>query len=81
MSDYPEIAARFAREMAGHEMTVLHDDGLYRHLRFTSNLRGHGEYWFYLITWPGCLTIRGDYGNAYTFTREPDMLPFFRDDA
>jgi hypothetical protein len=34
MSEYPEIAARFAKDTAGHQMTVLHDDGLYRHLRF-----------------------------------------------
>ncbi|HEY6115445.1 MAG TPA: hypothetical protein VI172_05755 [Candidatus Dormibacteraeota bacterium] len=80
MSDYPEIAARFARDTARHEMTVLHDDGLYRHLRFSSNPRGYGEYWFDLITWPGCLTVRGDYGDGYTFTRERDMLPFFRAD-
>jgi hypothetical protein len=78
MSDYPEIAARFARDTASHRMIVLHEDGLYRHLRFTANPRGYGEYWFDLITWPGCLTIRGDYGDAYTFSREPDMFEFFR---
>jgi hypothetical protein len=72
------IALRFADDTAKHAMTILHDDDLYRHLRFTSNPRGYGEYWFDLITWPGCLTIRGDYGDAYTFTRERDMLPFFR---
>jgi hypothetical protein len=80
MSDYKESAARFRSDTAHHQMTVLHDDGLYRHLRFSSNPRGYGEYWFDLITWPGCLTIRGDYGDAYTFTREPDMFPFFRAD-
>jgi hypothetical protein len=74
------IAKRFADDTAQHAMSILHDDGLYRHLRFTSNPRGYGEYWFDLITWPGCLTIRGDYGDAYTFTRERDMLPFFRAD-
>jgi hypothetical protein len=78
MSDHPEIAARFARDTAGHELIVLRDDGLYRHLRFRA--ARSSEYWFELITWPGCLTIRGDYGNAYTFTREPDMFPFFRAD-
>jgi hypothetical protein len=72
------IAKWFDRDTAKHQMTVLHDEGVYRHLRFSSNPRGYGEYWFDLITWPGCLTIRGDYGDAYTFTREPDMLPFFR---
>ena len=73
-----DIAERFARETADHQMTVLHDDGLYRHLRFSSNPHGYGEYWFDLITWPDCLTIRGDYGNAYTFSRLPDMFEFFR---
>jgi hypothetical protein len=78
MSDYPEIAARFAADTSDHRMLILKDDGLYRHLRFTSRPHGYGEYWFDLITWPGCLTVRGDYGDAYTFTREPDMFPFFR---
>lgn len=73
-----EIAKRFKEDAARHRMLVLHEDDLYRHLRFTSNPRGYGEYWFDLITWPGCLTVRGDYGNAYTFSRERDMLPFFR---
>ena len=29
-----EAAEAFARDTADHQMTVLHDDGLYRHLRF-----------------------------------------------
>lgn len=78
MTDFAASAARFAADTRGHTMTVLLDDGLYRHVRFSSNSRGYGEYWFDLITWPGCLTIRGDYGDAYTFSREPDMFPFFR---
>jgi hypothetical protein len=78
MSAYPEIAARFARDTAGHEMTVLHDDGLYRHLRFRA--RRSSEYWFDLVTWPGCLTMRGDVGDGYTFARLADMFEFFRSD-
>jgi hypothetical protein len=73
-----DAADRFPRDTAKHVMTVLHDDGLYRHLRFSSYPQGWGEFWFDLITWPGCLTIRGDYGSAYTFSRELDMVPFFR---
>jgi hypothetical protein len=76
MSDYPEIAARFQRDTAGHVMTVLHDDGLYRHLRFRRPDRN--EYWFDLITWPGCLTVRGDFGDSYTFSHLTDMFEFFR---
>lgn len=33
--------------------------------------------WFDLITWPGCLTIKGDMG-CWTFSRVDDMLTFFR---
>lgn len=74
-----KIAAMFARETAGHEMTVLHDDGLYRHLRFMTPSYG-SIYSYDLITWPGCLTIRGDIADAYTFVRLADMFQFFRAD-
>ncbi|MGW0034773.1 hypothetical protein ACWDXD_33770 [Streptomyces sp. NPDC003314] len=78
MSEYPEIAARFTQATANHRMTVLHNDDLYRHLRFM-NPRS-SEYWFEIVTWPGCLTIRGDVGDGYTFSRERDMFPFFRNE-
>jgi hypothetical protein len=32
-----DIATRFAKDTATHRMTVLHDDGLYRHLRFEAH--------------------------------------------
>lgn len=80
MSDYIESAARFAEDTRDHVMTVLHDDGLYRHLRFTKNRDGYGEYWFDLITWPGRLAMCGDVGDDYVFSRLPDMFEFFRDD-
>ncbi|MFI6103217.1 hypothetical protein [Streptomyces sp. NPDC051310] len=75
MTDYPEIAARFERETAGHQMTVLHDEGLYRHLLFRTP--GHGFYWFEIITTPGQLVFSGD-GESYVFRRMDDMLQFFR---
>lgn len=65
------IAARF---FADHRMTVLNDDGLYRHLRF-ANPKFH-EYHFDLVTWPGHLAISGDIG-ANVFAREEDMIGFF----
>ena len=85
MSTPDPIAERFARETAKHRMTVLHDDGLYRHLRFTEMhlcndaewRTTNGFYWFDLITWPGSLTINGDCG-TYTFSRITDMFEFFR---
>lgn len=66
---------RFLADTADHEMTVLHDDGLYRHIRFKKP--GTGMYRYDLITWPGHLTIAGDMG-TWTFARTEDMLEFFR---
>lgn len=70
-----DTAARFADETAKHEMTVLHEDGLYRHVRFANP--DSGFYWFDLVTWPGTLVFRGD-GESFTFAREKDMFEFFR---
>lgn len=69
------MAKRFARDTADHEMTVLHDDGLHRHLRF----RGpeHSFYWYELITWPGHLAVGGDV-DYWVFRRVEDMFTFFR---
>jgi hypothetical protein len=75
MTDYSEIAARFARETRGHEMTVLLDQGLYRHLVFRDP--SYGFYWFELITTPNQLVFSGD-GNSYVFRRTADMFKFFR---
>jgi hypothetical protein len=68
-------AERFTADVAKHEMTVLHDDGLYRHIRFKSP--ENGFYWFDLITWPGNLVISGDM-ETFAFARERDMCGFFR---
>lgn len=69
---------RFALDTAEHKMTILHEDGLYRHLRFKKPKTG--MYWFDIITWPGALAIRGDMGN-YVFARLDDMFEFFRGHA
>lgn len=57
-------------------MTVLKDDGLYRHLRFKK--AGTSFYWFDIVTWPQNLMIRGDMG-SFAFSRIEDMFEFFRD--
>lgn len=73
-----DIAARFKRDTADHVMTVLHEDGLYRHLRLM-NPRS-SEYWFEIVTWPGSLAMRGDVGDGFVFSRLDDMFQFFRAD-
>ncbi|NUS14538.1 MAG: hypothetical protein HOY69_24590 [Streptomyces sp.] len=71
------VADRFKLDVAKHKLTVLHEDGLYRHLR--ARTPKTNAYWFDITTWPGTLTITGDMG-AFVFSREPDMLPLFRSD-
>lgn len=71
---HADVAENFRRNFANHEMTTLHEDGLYRHLRFMANNRR--EFWFDIITWPGSLVIKGDMG-SYMFSRTTDMFEFF----
>lgn len=77
MTEYPEIAARFARDTRGHKMTVLHEDGLYRHLKFADP--DGGFYRFDLLTWPHNAFLRGD-GFSFGFAIYPteDMFDVFR---
>jgi hypothetical protein len=69
------IAERFARETAEHAMAILHDDALYRHVRFMGSK--DSAYWYDLITVPGSLIFRGD-GESFVFARLKDMFEFFR---
>lgn len=74
-TDYhPDVLRRFNSDIALGEMTTLHDEGLYRHLRFRQPGTSIG--WFSIITSPGQLTIFGDMG-TYVFAREQDMLRDF----
>ena len=66
----------FLKDVREHRMTVLHDTGLYRHLRFQKPGTRIGQ--FDIVTWPGHLSFTGDMG-SYVFARLADMLEFFRD--
>ena len=68
---------RFLHDVANHEMEVLRDKGLYRHIRFKRP--DSGCMYFDLITWPGSLCYTGDMG-TYVFRRVEDMFEFFRTD-
>jgi hypothetical protein len=72
-NDCPED--RFLRDVSDHVMTVLRDDGVYRHLRFRKP--DSSDMYFDLITWPGYLCYTGDMG-TYVFSRLTDMFQFFR---
>lgn len=72
---YPKVYESFLSEVTEHEMTVLHDDGLYRHLRFAAP--GTGMWSFNIISWPGHLATSGDIADGFMFSRSPDMFDFF----
>ena len=69
--------ARFLRDVSEHEMTIIRDDGVSRHIRFRKpDTICMG---FDLITWPGHLCYTGDMG-TYVFQRLNDMFCFFREE-
>ncbi len=65
----------FFADVAQHQMSILRDDGLHRHVRFKTP--GTSSSYFDLITWPGKLCVDGDMG-TYVFSRIEDMFEFFR---
>lgn len=67
----------FLRDVSNHEMHIIKDDGLYRHLRFKRP--GTSVMYFDLIAWPDRLCYTGDMG-TYVFSRLEDMFQFFRAD-
>lgn len=68
---------QFLKDVAQHEMIVMRDDGVNRHIRFKKP--DTSEMYFDLITWPGHLCYTGDMG-TYVFQRLDDMFEFFRTD-
>lgn len=72
--EYQKQFDAFQSDVEKHVVSVLRDDGLYRHLRCS---RGSYAYSFDVITWPGYLCYSGDMG-CFVFTRVPDMFEFFR---
>lgn len=66
---------RFLSDVEEHEISIIRDDGVNRHVRFQRP--GSWSYKFDLITWPGHLCITGDCG-TYVFSRINDMFEFFR---
>lgn len=63
------------KNTSDHEVTVAHEDGLYRHIRFGAP--GSHMWSASVMTWPGYLATTGDIGAGFTFTRTDDMLEFF----
>jgi hypothetical protein len=70
-----EAWAAFQKDTAGHKLTVLHEQGLYRHLRMAAPGTRWGSW--DIITWPGHLATSGDSSDGLTFSREADMIADF----
>ena len=66
---------RFLNDTKDHVITILRDDGVYRHIKVAK--QGTYCYSFEIITWHGWLCYTGDMG-SYTFQRLTDMFEFFR---
>lgn len=73
-----KVGARFAEDIKDHQLHVLREDGLYRHLRCRRD--ESFMYGFDIVTWPGYLAYVGDMGD-FVFSRIPDMLAFFASDS
>ncbi|MFD5678621.1 hypothetical protein [Streptomyces sp. NPDC127040] len=81
-----KIAERFPKDVAQHEMTIVLDDDLHRHLRFAAPQPNSWIHWFEIVTWPGYLAITGDMesyaakadADTFMITRTQDMFTFFR---
>jgi hypothetical protein len=65
---------RFYLDLNNHKMTIIRDEGFYRHIRFSKP--NSNEMYFELTTWPGYLCFSGDMG-CYVFQRINDMFNFF----
>lgn len=73
---YAREYANFLRNTEGHTLEVLHEDGLYRHLRMRDPQKGSMWSW-QISTIPWLLTTFGDVADGYSFSREEDMIDFF----
>ncbi|MEU5547155.1 hypothetical protein AB0G85_33065 [Streptomyces sioyaensis] len=71
-----EAKERFTADVRDAEMTVLKDEGIYRHLTFSFPKASWS--WCEVVTWPHMLVLRGDLG-CWSFSRVEDMFDFFRE--
>lgn len=66
---------RFLSTVSTHQLNIIKDDGLFRHLEVRKPTSGDRHY--NITTWPNYLCISGDMG-CFVFSRVEDMFRFFR---
>lgn len=75
MTDYECTKARFLEDIKNHEMEIIKDDKVHRHLRFKR--KDSSSYYFDIVTYPNHLVISGDMG-SFVSSRLEDMFQFYR---
>lgn len=75
--DKEKDTADFLKDVDRHEIRIIRDEGVNRHIRFSRP--GTSCMHFDLIAWSGYLCYTGDMG-TYVFSRLDDMFEFFRTD-
>lgn len=65
----------FLKDVRNHQMTIIRDDGVHRHIRMRKP--SSGDMYFDIVTYPHFLIYSGDMG-CYVFSRIDDMFQFFR---
>lgn len=74
--EWSGVQRRFEAETRDHTMTVLHRDGVSRHLRFARP--GMRRWSWDILTWPGHLAVSGEVGHGWQFAHgDRDVLPLF----
>lgn len=76
MAQKPELSYdEFKEDVSNHQLKIIHEDGLHRHLLIREP--GSGCYHYRITTWPGYLSFSGDMG-CFVFERTSDMFELFR---
>lgn len=70
-----DVQDRIAKDLANHEITVVHRNGIFGHWRCRKP--GTICMGFEIVTWPGHLAFTGDMGD-YVFCRTHNMIAFMR---
>jgi hypothetical protein len=65
----------FLKDVESHSLTILKDDGVYRHIKMRNP--NSSEMYYEIITYPNFLVYSGDMG-CFVFSRIEDMFNFFR---
>lgn len=78
MNDYQCTEEIFLEDIKNHEMIILQDSGLYRHLRFKR--KDSSAYYFDILTYPNHLVISGDM-DCFVARRLEDMFQLYRTDG